>query len=131
MENIYVILAIIFGLWILQGILSVFQVKNYRKAVRRLSSKGRLLTARQKGKLGEGIIMIFAIDTNGLVLEAEQMRGITVFAKFRPIPGVIGKSIYNDNEIINSLETKIQRKALIKALEMGVKEQIAETNKTL
>ena len=121
MENIYIIMAIIFGLWIIQGILSAIQIKNYRKAVRRLSQYGKSLTALSRCIADERKIMIFAIDDNGLVVEAEQMRGITVFAKFRKMPRVNGKSIYDD-EFINSMETKIQRKAIIKALESGVKE---------
>ena len=127
MGNIYIILAIIFGLWIIQGLLSAIQIKNYRLAVRRLSQEGRLLTARQKGRLGEGVIMIFAIDPQGVIVEAEQMRGITVFAKFRKMPEMIGKSIYDDDDLINSLESKVQRKAIIKALESGVKDDSVDS----
>lgn len=127
MENIYIILAIVFGLWILQGIFSAMQIQRYRKTVRRLSKKGRrLLTARSKGRLREGVIMIFSIDEEGLIVEAEEMRGITVFARFKPIPKIIGKSIYDDHELLSSLESKVQQKAIIEALEKGVKEDSAE-----
>lgn len=129
MGNIYVILAIVFGLWILQGIFSALQIQQYRKAVRRLSKKGRrLLTARSKGRLREGVIMVLSIDEDGIIAEAEEMRGITVFARFKPLPHICGKSIYDDHELLNSLESKVQQKAIIEALEKGVKNDSAELN---
>jgi len=125
-ENIIPIMIVVFGLWILQGFFSFFQMRNYQSALARLKKEGRLLIARQKGKLREGIIMIMAIDKKGIIVAAEQMRGITVFSKFKPLDSVIGQSIYDENQLLNSVESQVQKKAIIKALE-GVHNASDET----
>lgn len=115
--NIINVMLIVFGLWLLQGVFSYFQVRNYRETVGRLKVKGRLLIAREKGRFKAGIIMIMAVDDKGIIVAAEEMKGITVFHKFRKLESVIGKSIYEDEELLNSLESKLQREAIIGALE--------------
>ena len=46
-----------------------------------------------KARFGEGVILILVVDENDAVKRALRMRGITVFARFREAPELVGMKI--------------------------------------
>ncbi len=116
--NIYIkAVLIILGLWILQGILSYIQINHYRKRFSCLRKKGRVLVGQQKGKLRGGSIVMLVINDDDKIIDAEEMKGFTVFNKFKKKNEIIGKSINNMELILRSMKNQQSMKALQKALE--------------
>lgn len=110
-------LAIIaFLLLILQGGLTYFQIKDYRRKIRELNNMGIIGIGTNKGKIGQGSIIILVSDNSGIVLACEEMRGRTVFSRFKKNNDYNGKSIYDLKKLFSS-ENKKRKSSLLKAVE--------------
>ncbi|MBZ5202333.1 hypothetical protein HU147_13985 [Planomicrobium chinense] len=77
-------IVIFAGIWLLQIILTKVQLKNYQTTIKRMSnrSSGYLGVGIQKQKLGIGVIAIAVTDEDGVIVECQLMRGVTVFSRF-------------------------------------------------
>ncbi|MPW25116.1 hypothetical protein GC105_04850 [Alkalibaculum sp. M08DMB] len=110
-------LGIIFVcMFILQGILTFFQVKNYRTNVSELNKKGSLFVGQTKGKIRAGSIVIMAIGSDGNIIEARAMTGITVFHRFKTITELTNENIYKSELWIKN----IKNKQMAKAIKVGI-----------
>ncbi|EHJ53074.1 transcriptional regulator GutM [Streptococcus macacae] len=126
---------IIFGLFILiayglQIFLGLQQIKHFNKIYGQLRRKGRVAIGRRSGKLRAGVIVMFAIDQKGKVLDAKKMQGVTVTARFKDMLDYIGEDIhYFDgyNPLIRK-EDKLLRIAVEDARSVFLKTE-AEGNK--
>lgn len=107
----------IFGMWMLQGILAYFQIKHFRKVVNEMKKQGKVLIGKQKGKLSAGSIVVLAIDKHNKVINAQEMRGITIFNKFRVKDEFINKSIDELKRELPNMKNKKSSLALKKAIE--------------
>jgi len=111
------VLCFIFMMWMLQGVLSYFQINHFRRRMAELKKKGRILIGQQKGRFTAGSIIILVIDNKKNVIDAEEMRGFTVFNKFKKRTELIGKSLEDSQSLIASIKNKQSIKAIEKALE--------------
>lgn len=78
---------------VIQATGTYVQVRQYKKAVRRLHKKGNVGIGSRRSKLKNNIVII-ACDNEGTIVDAELMEGLTVFTKFRRIPDIIGKNVF-------------------------------------
>ncbi len=101
----------------LQGILAYFQIKHFRKVVNEMKKQGKVLIGQQKGKLSAGSIVVLAIDKHNKVINVQEMRGITVFDKFRVKDEFINKSIDELKRELPNMKNKKSSLALKKAIE--------------
>lgn len=91
----YVILALAV-VWILQIIGTYFQMQHYRRVLGQITSagsEGYVGVGNAKATFGKGAILIVVADTSGFVTRALRMRGMTVFARFKEAPDLIGLSL--------------------------------------
>ncbi|PUU87281.1 MAG: glucitol operon activator protein [Halanaerobium sp.] len=79
--------------WILQGVLTYFQIRNYKDRMSTLGKVGYLGVGRMKKKLGRGRILLLVSNESGEVIKAEEMRGISVFTRFKEKNELIGYKI--------------------------------------
>ena len=87
-------LAIIaFLLLIVQGILTYFQISDYRKRISVLSKVGKIGIGTKKGFLRAGCITILACDNQGRIIRGEKLEGITIFERFKEIKGIEGLTL--------------------------------------
>ena len=72
-----------------------------------------------RGRFGPGHIVIIACDGDGVIVDGEVMRGMTIFSKFEKIPGIAGKTIHALKDEYMALPEKQQKrhKGYIQALE--------------
>ncbi|MDI3534620.1 MAG: glucitol operon activator protein [Thermosediminibacterales bacterium] len=117
------IMALIAGLWLIQVVLTYFQIKHYQKRIIELKRKGRVGIGSLKGKLTPGVIIILAVNPGGAIVDAEIMKGISVFARFKKYKELIGQNI-ND---LTRIQKKLKEKE-IKALKMAVENLQAAIN---
>lgn len=104
-------------MWMIQGILSYFQIKHFRERIRQLKKKGKILIGQQKGRFAAGSIVILVVDDKNNIIDAEEMNGFTVFNKFKKKNHIIGKNVEDAESIIANVRGKQSIKAIRKALE--------------
>lgn len=83
-------------LWLSQIVGTYFQMEHYRKVlggIRQSGSEGFVGVGNAKARLGKGVILILVVGENGVVKEALRMRGMTVFARFKEAPDLVGKRL--------------------------------------
>lgn len=81
------------GMFLLQAILSVLQMRHFTKEFIRLRKRGRVACGRQAGGFHAGAIVLFRIDGEGVIQEARKLMGVTCFARVTDLPGFGGKFV--------------------------------------
>ncbi|GAA5364859.1 transcriptional regulator GutM [Streptococcus uberis] len=94
MDKIVIFGIIVILAYVVQIILGMKQLKHFNKVYAELRKKGRVAIGRRSGKIKSGTIVMFAIDKEGLVLDARKMQGVTVAAHFKKMPNFIGQDIH-------------------------------------
>lgn len=101
---------------LVQGVLSYFQIQNYKAAADRLRKVGRIGVGTQKGRLGSGSIVILASDPNKVIIAGERMQGMSVFAKFQDYHKWNGytlkKATYEINKKLETASGKDEKELL-------------------
>jgi glucitol operon activator protein len=80
-------------LWALQIVGTYFQMRHYREVLGRITregGEGYVGVGNAKATFGKGVILILVVDRNDTVVRALRMRGMTVFARFREAPELLG-----------------------------------------
>lgn len=85
--NIWLIAGLLFIGYILQFCFGIMQIKNFTKAYDPLKKQGRVAIGKVSGSFRAGAIVMFAIDSNGIILDGTKMVGVTIFAKFKKLKG--------------------------------------------
>lgn len=118
------LLLIVFFLFVMQAIGGYFQIRNYRKSVKRVHKLGNVGIGQKRGKFLSGYLILIACDSNGIITGAEIMEGLSFFAKFKPTnkflnKTMIGTSIYDFLQITRNFDKKQTKKykGYINALE--------------
>ena len=123
MQGISVFLLVIFVLFVVQAVGGYFQVKDYRRAVRRVHQLGNVGIGQKKRFLSGNIVMI-ACDSSGIITGGEIMEGLSFLTKFKPITKIldkemVGTSIYEHLDVFRGMDKKKRKyyKGYIRALE--------------
>lgn len=105
---------------ILQMGLSVYQVRYYDKFIRQLvqkysNSDGYKLNTETAKSIFNNVIVVVVSDQDNTIKEAYELKGSTIFSKFKIIEGLVGRKI--NETLINEIENKkksLSRQALLK-----------------
>ncbi|MBE3592405.1 MAG: transcriptional regulator GutM [Thermoanaerobacter sp.] len=92
-KNILLVIGI---LWIIQSILTYFQIKNYNEVSNKLATKGKLVVGTKKGYFSSGAILIMAVDSNYKIIDCMVLNGITVLARFRRLEELINRNLLDE-----------------------------------
>jgi glucitol operon activator protein len=91
----YLLLA--FGvLWSTQIAGTWLQTRHYRRVLGRITttqSDGYVGVGNARSTYGKGVIMILVAERDGTLREVLQMRGRTVFARFKPASRLVGTPV--------------------------------------
>ncbi|MEZ0480413.1 transcriptional regulator GutM [Planococcus sp. SSTMD024] len=117
-------IAIFAGIWILQILMTKIQLRNYQATLKKMSNRpsGYLGVGIQKQKLGIGVIAILVTDEEGLLIECQLMKGVTVFSRFEEF------SKYNGLHI-ESLKEKLNDEPDGQAFKMAIEKIEAQMSK--
>lgn len=91
----YLLLFLAIG-WLLQIAGTYFQMEHYRKVLGGIREEGRegyVGVGNARARFGKGVILILVVGEDGIVREALSMRGMTVFARFKEAPKLIGMDL--------------------------------------
>ena len=87
-------LALLLGaMFLLQGVLSVIQMRHFSREFVKLRRKGKVACGRKSGGFHAGAIVMFLIDEDGIIREGKKLMGVTCFARVKPFPGFEGKPL--------------------------------------
>lgn len=78
---------------VIQAIGIYFQVRLYKKSIRRLHKKGNIGIG-GKRSFFSGNIVIIACDKNGNIVDGEILSGFTIFNRFKKIKELINENIF-------------------------------------
>lgn len=111
MQGISVFLLVIFVLFVVQAVGGYFQVKDYRRAVRRVHQLGNVGIGQKKGRFLSGNIVMIACDSSGIITGGEIMEGLSFLTKFKPITKIldkemVGTSIYEHLDVFRGMDKK-------------------------
>jgi glucitol operon activator protein len=92
--GIWSLLLLIFAvLWLAQIAGTHYQMKHYRKVLGRIKQEGGegyVGVGNAKARFGKGVILILVVGEDERVKKALKMRGMTVFARFKEAPELLG-----------------------------------------
>lgn len=122
-----------FLLIIVQGALTYFQVKNYKERVAALRHQGVQGIGVYKSA-GHGSMIILVSDKTGRIIACEEMKGMTVFSRFKKRSDLNGQNIYDlKKELLarekpsDSKKKKPKKSSLLQALE-SIEKQLQRMN---
>lgn len=78
------------GAFLLQFVLTSFQMKNFNNAFIRLRRQGRVVIGRKAGGFFAGAIVMFLIDSNGVIQKGQKLEGTTFLTRVKDFPGFEG-----------------------------------------
>lgn len=93
MESLAVLFGGLAALWLIQFILTGWQVRAFLREMRRLRGSGRVAVGMGRRGLFRRAYVALAADDAGRVTEARVMAGATVFARPRPLSAVLGRPV--------------------------------------
>ena len=96
---------------VIQALGTYVQVRQYKKAVRRLHKKGNVGIGSRRSRIKNNIVII-ACNSEGIITDAEIMEGFTVFTNFKKIPDIIGKDIFELRDEYIKVTSKKEKKRI-------------------
>ena len=103
------------AMFLLQAVLSVFQMRHFSKEFVKLRRRGKVACGRKSGGFHAGAIVMFLIDEDGIIQEGKKLMGVTCFARVKPLPGFEGKFVGGLTEADLPKYGKNLRKAILDA----------------
>ncbi|WP_019554390.1 transcriptional regulator GutM [Propionispira raffinosivorans] len=103
------LIAVLLIFMLIQASGTYLQVKQYKKAVRRLHKIGNVGIGSRKSKLRPGNIVVIACNNKGEITGGEIMEGFTIFNGFKELNDIIGKNIYDLKAEYMALPEKKQK----------------------
>jgi glucitol operon activator protein len=91
--NYWPILLALVAAYVLQMVFAWAQMKSFTLAYGELRRKGKVAIGIRKGAFSSGAIVMHCVDDTGDILDSRRISGVTVFSKFRNLPGFEGKNI--------------------------------------
>ena len=102
--------------WVLQIVGTYFQMRHYREvlgAITREGGEGFVGVGNAKAAFGKGVILILVADENDVVKRALRMRGMTIFARFKEAPDLVGMRL--DELRVGDREESYNRSTMLAA----------------
>ena len=104
-------------MWVLQLVLSILQFRRFAAHVKGMRREGRVAIGKAKGRFVAGAIVLFVIDGECRILRGEIMKGVTVFAGFRPFNDFNGSNLLDLDEESTAGHDRQTRRAILGARE--------------
>lgn len=95
MQHLTLFFMIFAGMWMCQILLALWQAKHFRRQLHLMGNQesGYLGVGVHRRRFGPGAVVILVTDTEGRVTNCKMMAGMSVMARFRKVPELIGKEL--------------------------------------
>ncbi|WP_196603774.1 transcriptional regulator GutM [Pectinatus haikarae] len=109
--DITILMVCLLVFMIIQAAGTYIQVRLYKKSVRRLHKKGNIGIGGRKARFS-GNIVIIVCDSSGKVVDGEILAGITIFNRFKKIPELMNRNVFELRAEYEVLAQKERKKML-------------------
>ena len=113
----WILIVLAIAMWILQGILSVFQLKKFNRELKSLRKSGRVAIGKARGRFKAGCLLMLCIDENCKIIKGRKLQGITSFAGFKDFNDLNGIVLTNITENTCADFDKQTKAAVLSAVE--------------
>ena len=96
-NELILIFLIALSLFTMQAVGGYFQIRDYKKAVRRVHKLGNVGIGQKKGSFLSGYLVLIACDSRGIITGVEVMEGLTFLTKSKPRENVCGRRLIGAN----------------------------------
>ncbi len=114
---IWVFVAAAIAMWLLQGLLSVFQLKKFNRELKTLRKSGRVAIGKTRGRFKAGCLVMLCIDSNIRIIKGRRLQGVTSFASFRDFNELNGMVLTDIDESTCAKFDKQTAKAVLSAVD--------------
>lgn len=84
---------ILVAAFLFQGLLGLKQIKNFSKTFHHLRVQAPVAIGKNPKKLRAGTLILIAVKDDGTIVEAQMMKGVTIFAKFKELKALKSQSL--------------------------------------
>lgn len=113
----WILIVLAIAMWVLQGILSVFQLKKFNRELKRLRKSGRVAIGKARGRFKAGCLLMLCIDENCTIIKGRKLQGITSFAGFKDFNDLNGIVLTDITEDFCNNFDKQTKTAILSAVE--------------
>lgn len=129
--------GIVFALFAMQAIGGFFQIRDYKKTIRRVHKLGNVGFGQKKGRFFNGHLVLLACDSKRIITGCEVLDGKTFISKFHPIDTLLGKPLVgvSIDEFLQDFRAMAEKKQkqyrgyiqALEALELRFEQESSET----
>ncbi len=116
-KMIWMLIVLAIAMWLLQGLLSVLQLKKFNRELKLLRQTGRVAIGKTRGRFKAGCLLLLCIDENAVIIKGRKLQGITSFAGFRDFNDLNGINLTDIDEDITAEFDAQTAKAVASAVE--------------
>lgn len=113
----WILIVLAVAMWVLQGILSVFQLKKFNRELKSLRKSGRVAIGKARGRFKAGCLLLLCIDENCKIIKGRKLQGITSFARFKDFDALNGIVLTDITEDFYNNFDKQTKAAVLSAVE--------------
>lgn len=113
----WILIVLAVAMWVLQGILSVFQLKKFNRELKSLRKSGRVAIGKARGRFKAGCLLLLCIDENRKIIKGRKLQGITSFARFKDFDALNGIVLTDITEDFCNNFDKQTKAAVLSAVE--------------
>lgn len=114
MDPVSLLITVAIAAWAAQIGMSFLQIRAFNRMIQSMSDKGKVKIGRTRSRWKARTIIVLVEADNGVIIDAKVLNGITVFARPKTVPVLIGHSYPFDNNTVRGLT-----KGVIEALEVA------------
>lgn len=104
-----VLFFIAFVFMVIQSFLTYMQAKNFTKTLAEMRQYGIVSSGKERRYLTEGRVLILACNQDGVITKAMEMKGRTVFARFKELDDYVGLNIAQLSELEEQEREEIKK----------------------
>jgi glucitol operon activator protein len=108
MDQTTLMILIAIGAWALQIVLGFFQVRAFNRNLQEVAQNGSIKIGKTKSRWKARTLVLFAVDEDNRIQDARVMKGISIFARPKVLPQLIGLTTPIAKPVLASLDKSIQ-----------------------
>lgn len=95
------------AVWILQAFLGWMQLRSFNILLQDLALRGRVLIGRSGRRWQMRTLVLICHDSDGTILDARVLHGLTVLARPKPLKSLIGASVPLGDALLDTLPRRV------------------------
>jgi len=102
MDSVNALIIVASGAWTLQMGFGFIQMQAFNKLIQKMAQRGDMKIGRSPGRFSSRVIVVFSHDHEGVIIDANIIKGRTVFARPNPFDAMIGQNVLNIHAVAMS-----------------------------